>query len=608
MSALLPRVLVVDDECGREVEGGNRDRRNLCDALGLVDVTPDSSTVAEDSTATPLAAGVFIRGQSPVRAAVGDVVENDLDAIIRAVRRGWDLREPHGPPWSLVLMDLGFRTGEVTSESHAGQFGMAAGRDDDLVPASYFGVQALRALREQFPEIPVAILSSQARAPVDHRIDPIGHCGFVSKTGAGSKDRLRELLRTHGLYPDPVGGIVGHSSELLIALRDTRRVARGSRPVLILGESGTGKELFARYLHANSARAGGAYVPVDSSVFPESLSESELFGILDRTATGVRKRPGLIARADKGHLFMDEVGNMPMRIQEQLLRVIESRIVRPVGMGAEKEAEEVNVRFLFATNSDLDGRVLAETFREDLLYRLREGGQVTLPPLRHRLSDIPILLDFFLQRIRTELPDAEVTAIAADAIDFLQSHHWPGNVRELATCLHRAVASRPNQRTLHREAFEFLPGLARPSGSTERFATRARSEGSPPEAPGPQGGWPDLPESVGLEWPSTQLKGSLPATRAEYARRLAVLLRDAILAESDSIDGKPNYTAAVSLLRGKKVRDTTQAADEIKRILKIDQVAIADILASPPLSEAWAWCRATRPTRKAKSTRQRKRS
>jgi DNA-binding NtrC family response regulator len=222
-------------------------------------------------------------------------------------------------------------------------------------------------------------------------------------------------------------------------LNQARRVALSDAAVCILGASGTGKELLARAIHAHSARADGPFLSVNCGAIPEGLLESELFGHAKGSFTGaVRDHVGLFAQARGGILFLDEIGELPGATQVKLLRVLQERRLRPVG--GEREVE-VDVRVLAATNRDLQAEVAAGRFREDLYYRLNVL-HLHLPPLRHRIDDIPELARHFADRTcaRFGIPAKRLTP---DALRVLQAYRWPGNVRELENIIERTVALEP---------------------------------------------------------------------------------------------------------------------------------------------------------------------
>jgi transcriptional regulator with PAS, ATPase and Fis domain len=201
--------------------------------------------------------------------------------------------------------------------------------------------------------------------------------------------------------------------------------------VLIIGESGTGKELVARALHLNSGRRSGSFLPVNCAAIPDTLIESELFGHEKGAFTGASdKRKGVFQTAEGGTLFIDEIGEMPLGLQSKLLRAIENKKIMPVGSAQEVP---VDVRLVAATNRDLDQVVRQKEFREDLYYRLKVVV-LQLPPLRERRDDIPLLVRFFIDRIRQET-SRPVRNISPEALKALREYDWPGNVRELRNTL-----------------------------------------------------------------------------------------------------------------------------------------------------------------------------
>jgi two-component system, NtrC family, response regulator PilR len=204
--------------------------------------------------------------------------------------------------------------------------------------------------------------------------------------------------------------------------------------VLITGESGTGKELVAKAIHLSSPRADDAFISVNCGAFPETLLESELFGYMKGAFTGaVANKKGLFEVADKGTIFLDEVGEMSTGMQVKLLRAIQERTIRRVG-GTEESA--VDVRIIAATNRDLAGMVAENQFREDLFYRI-SVIPLEIPPLRHRRDDIPLLANHFLSRLNASMK-REIERISEEALQRLERYDWPGNVRELENAMERA--------------------------------------------------------------------------------------------------------------------------------------------------------------------------
>ena len=213
------------------------------------------------------------------------------------------------------------------------------------------------------------------------------------------------------------------------------RVAATDATVLITGESGSGKEVVASAIHALSSRAKRTFVPVNCAAIPHELLESEMFGHERGAFTGAAApRHGLFSTADGGTIFLDEIGEMPAQLQAKLLRVLEDGIVRPVGSD---RASRVDARVIAASNNDLAASVKKGTFREDLFYRL-QVVPIIIPPLRERRSDIPLLVEYFLDRMRQRMPGREWT-VTREAMVNLWSYDWPGNVRELENMVERLV-------------------------------------------------------------------------------------------------------------------------------------------------------------------------
>ncbi|CUA95837.1 sigma-54-dependent transcriptional regulator [Thiomonas bhubaneswarensis] len=230
--------------------------------------------------------------------------------------------------------------------------------------------------------------------------------------------------------------MVGESGVMRALKQTLQRVARSMAPVLIHGESGTGKELAARAVHECSARAGGPFVPVNCSAIPEQLLEAEFFGYRKGAFTGaMTDHAGFFAAAQGGTLFLDEIGELPLAMQAKLLRAVQERRVRPVGETAEVA---VDVRLVSATHRHLERMVEQGQFRQDLFYRLNVIA-VSLPPLRERLDDLPVLVEALLADIRRDNARPGLRLSPA-ALQHLRQHRFPGNVRELENLLHRAAA------------------------------------------------------------------------------------------------------------------------------------------------------------------------
>jgi transcriptional regulator with PAS, ATPase and Fis domain len=232
------------------------------------------------------------------------------------------------------------------------------------------------------------------------------------------------------------GEITGESSAIVELKLEIERVARSDAKVLVTGESGVGKELVARAIHARSLRANRPFVPVNCAGLPETLLESELFGHVKGSFTGAyRDKPGKLETAHEGTIFLDEVGEMSLRMQGLLLRFLETGELQKVG--SERAGTPVNVRVVAATNKPLPEMIAQGTFREDLFYRLNVI-HLLVPPLRQRKVDIRAMVDHFLRQFQRANRSA-VESIAPDAMEALMDYSWPGNVRELQNVLERLV-------------------------------------------------------------------------------------------------------------------------------------------------------------------------
>jgi two-component system nitrogen regulation response regulator NtrX len=273
-------------------------------------------------------------------------------------------------------------------------------------------------------------------------------------------DNLRQQVRSE--YR-----IIGESVPMKALRQQLDLMAPTNGRVLIYGESGTGKELIARSIHSQSHRNGQAFVEVNCAAIPEELIESELFGHVKGSFTGAHEhKTGKFQKADAGTLFLDEVGDMSLKTQAKVLRALEEQRFEPVGSG---KAVQVDVRVIAATNKDLEKEIAAGNFREDLFYRLNVIP-FSVPPLRERAEDIPLLADYFLGEF-TSAYGRKPKQLTRGAYEALSVYSWPGNVRELRNLMERIVIMNPGQRVdaahLPLSADSRAPALPRTSG----FAT-----------------------------------------------------------------------------------------------------------------------------------------
>ncbi len=244
------------------------------------------------------------------------------------------------------------------------------------------------------------------------------------------KERIQKIEGDYNF-----GKMVAKSKAMQSVFQLANKAAQYKTTVLILGDSGTGKELIARGIHYGGMRAAGPLVPVNCGGIPESLLESELFGYKKGAFTGAdRNKKGLFQEAEKGTIFLDEIGELPLSLQVKLLRVLQENEVRPVG---DSKSLQIDVRFITATSKKLEEEVKKGSFREDLYYRLNVMT-VKIPPLRERTEDIPLLCKHFIGRFN-EILAKDISGLAPDAMSRLLEYHWPGNVRQLENVIERAM-------------------------------------------------------------------------------------------------------------------------------------------------------------------------
>jgi DNA-binding NtrC family response regulator len=311
------------------------------------------------------------------------------------------------------------------------------------------GLGVLRSTKELDPELPVIVMTAYGaiqdavtamrQGALDFLakpVDPDHLLLLVERAIAQRRMQLDyTLLKEETAARRGAPMIIGHDPKLRQVTQQLHRAAGTDATVLLEGESGTGKELFARSLHALSARADGPFVAINCAAIPDALLETELFGHEKGAFTGANARkPGKFEVAHRGTLFLDEIGEMPIALQPKILRALEERCFERVGG---TQLLHVDVRVVAATNRNLKQSVAARAFREDLYFRL-SVFPIGIPALRERASDIPLLATHFVERFCRDLKKPTVP-LSLDALDALQEYWWPGNVRELQNCIERAV-------------------------------------------------------------------------------------------------------------------------------------------------------------------------
>lgn len=322
----------------------------------------------------------------------------------------------------------------------------------DLMMPGVSGMDVLREVKSLKPDVECVMMTAYSKVEdavaavragaYDFLTKPFASFDAVAITVAKAAERRRLIAKTRSLEEQLDRGgdggfaeIIGQSSPMRAVFRLVEGVAAASSTVLILGESGTGKELIARAIHRRSGRASKAFVAVNCSSIPDTLIESELFGHVKGAFTNANaSRAGLFEVADKGTLFLDEVGDLSLAAQVKLLRALQEGEIKRVGSN---ETRLVDVRVIAATNVDLAEKITAGRFREDLYYRLNVIA-IELPALRERRDDIPILAQHFLRKF-TRKAGKEIRRLTPEALAALSSFGWPGNVRQLENALERAV-------------------------------------------------------------------------------------------------------------------------------------------------------------------------
>lgn len=299
------------------------------------------------------------------------------------------------------------------------------------------GVEFVNEIQKTFPKLPIAVIS--AHGSMDSAICALKYGAFDFLTKPVDLGLLRTLvenaLKLSVEHENSKQTLIGESQVIKELRKTINKLARSQAPIYISGESGTGKELVAKMIHEMGPRSNNAFVPVNCGAIPVELMESEFFGHKKGSFTGaISDKDGLFQAADGGTLFLDEIADLPQSIQVKLLRAIQEKTIRPVGL--QKEVP-VNVRLLSATHHDLNQLVESGKFRKDLFYRINVI-EVNIPPLRKRRDDIPLLADYIISRLQTSLC-IESVSLSENALTILKNYDFPGNIRELENIIERAI-------------------------------------------------------------------------------------------------------------------------------------------------------------------------
>jgi DNA-binding NtrC family response regulator len=311
------------------------------------------------------------------------------------------------------------------------------------------GIDILKASKEENQLIPVIVMTAYGSIEIAVEAMKMGAFDFITKPfdtdhllmlikrALENQKLLTEniLLKEEFRLKFGFPRIIGRSEKIADVAQMVQKVAPTKTTVLLLGESGTGKELFARAIHNLSNRQSYPFVPINCAAIPRDLLESELFGHEKGSYTGAdAKKLGKFELADKGTIFLDEVGDMDLTIQSKLLRAIEEGEIERIGAG---KTIKVDVRIVAASNKDIEKAVEDKKFREDLYYRLNVFP-IKIPPLRERKDDIPLLVEYFINKYCLEIKTS-LKSVSKEALNMLINYHWKGNVRELENAIERAI-------------------------------------------------------------------------------------------------------------------------------------------------------------------------
>jgi DNA-binding NtrC family response regulator len=383
-----------------------------------------------------MAVGTVFTAERPISATV--LIVDDEDAT-RSLCHG-------------VVTDSGLRTRTASTTEQALEILDQMPVDiliTDLRVPQIGGLELLKRVRSNYPQTAVLVLTQYGTIESAVEATRLGAADYITKPfhipelrskldcmirllDVDQENRvLRETLRTRPGFAD----LIGVSLKMQRVYRLIERVSQHAYPVLILGESGTGKELVARSVHFSGVRRNKPFIPVDCSSLVPTLIEAELFGYVKGAFTGaLHAKQRLMEIADGGTLFLDEIGDLPFDMQAKLLRALQEKEVRPVGS---TERVPLSARIIAATNRDLDAAVRQGTVGQDLFFRLNVV-QIKIPPLRERKTDIPILVNSFLEKFSEA--NGRMRTISDDAIARMMAYDWPGNVRELENAIERAIA------------------------------------------------------------------------------------------------------------------------------------------------------------------------
>lgn len=378
------------------------------------------------------------------------------------------------------LNDLGYRT--LAAGSGRDALDILQREDIDLVLTDLRmpgigGRELLQEIKRTRPALPVILMTAYSTVKDAVQVIKEGAFDYIGKpfemdeltATIGNALRLYDVLRDNARLRAALeerhsfDTLIGNSPAFRAVIKAITEVCESRANVLLTGESGTGKEMVAQAIHYNSPRRDAPFIALNCAAIPEGLLESELFGHVKGAFTGaISSRAGRFAQADRGTLFLDEIGDMPLPVQAKILRVLQERAFEPVGG---TQTRTVDVRIIAATNKNVGEAIKEGRFREDLFYRLNVFP-ISLPALRERTEDIPLLANHFAQEVATGM-GRRFSGFTPAAIQAMQAYAWPGNIRELQNCVERAIIVSRNERIdvpdLPRDLFE-RPSDLKPQG------------------------------------------------------------------------------------------------------------------------------------------------
>lgn len=584
----LPRILIIDDDFGRNPNGYNKDRDDFSFRLGLKNITQNKTS---DKIENPVAEAYFCQGQIED----SSFVYNDLHGTLRTIREGW----VKWPRWALILLDLHFKTGRILKNKEI------EGAEEDSDVRKYFGLKLLENLWKDsvLREIPIVILSSMRRDEIEDNFTERGVYDFIDKSEL-NKQELEEILLNYGLLKDE--NIVGNSLSLLKCLREARVKARlANDNILILGETGVGKELLAKYIHEHSGRKG-EFVTFFTHGVPDTLIENSLFGHIKGSYSGAdRDEVGAAELADGGTLFIDEFGDITGSIQHKLRRLLDKN-TREVQRIGSHEVKTVNLQIIMATNNlDL---LSSEDFHKDVLFRAKIGKPIILPPLRERKEDIPLLADFFKKNCEKTY-NAEPREVSNDALEALMSYSWPGNIRELESVIEDAIRNYPGLKYLSKNHIHFSDEKEK-----EQFITSTHEEKFKEfrllnaEYINDIDSLKQIINKFQFDVHNPNFwAGKLSDIENMYAHFIARYLRASLEATKritpENPNGKILIHPAVKLMTGDSTISASKAADVIKKLLGFSSKYKDTISSDPILKQAYEIALRLRP-KKQKSKKE----